>query len=298
MVMLNHLNEMYDAGDQNARVLYKYRSCEPHHINCLRNDTVWFSTQSQLNDPFDCLICLPQSIDSQDIHEVRAHLSSAEPYKLQFSNASEVAEYIGLSQDLPPLIPLGLMASQLQNKRLLKHIQNLRPNDDTWIRKLIIMAREVSEEFLHNITVFCLSEQNANQLMWTHYAAAHSGFCTGYVCPVGIGNPRLIHKVEYVESPRRITPWQLVDDPGSVWSDLTLVKPSQWSYESEWRVTFGNMAGLLDNLLPYREVILGARISSKNESRIRLAVRDRDVRIFRAVIEHSAQEFKIRIEPA
>lgn len=228
-VMLNHLNEMYNARDVNVRLLYKYRSSESHNIDCLRNDTVWFSNAPQLNDPFDCLIRLPQSVDDKDIRELRAHLSSAKPYGLNFSNAREVAEYIGQSQDLPPLIPLGLMASQFQHKHLLKHIRNLKPNDDSWVRKLIILAREIAEQLLHNITVFCVSEKNDNQLMWSHYAAAHSGFCTGYVCPVGILNPKIIHKVEYVQSPRRITPWQLVDDPGSVHRDLTLVKPVEWS---------------------------------------------------------------------
>lgn len=297
-VMLNHLNEMYDARDENHRLLYKYRSSEPHNIDCIRNDTVWFSTAPQLNDPFDCLIRLPQSVDDKDIRELRAHLSSAKPYGLNFSNACEVAEYIGQSQDLSPLIPLGLMASQFQHKKLLKHILNLKPNDDSWVRKLIIMAREIAEELLHNITVFCVSEKNDNQLMWSHYAAAHSGFCTGYVCPVGILNPQIIHKVEYVQSPRRITPWQLVDDPGSVHRDLTLVKPVEWSYEREWRITFGNLGGLLDNLLPYREVILGAKISPENEARIRDAVGSRDVKILRAVTEYSASKFEICIQPA
>jgi hypothetical protein len=297
-VMLNHLNEMYDARDENVRLLYKYRSCEPHNIDCLRNDTVWFSTAPQLNDPFDCLIRLPQSVDDKDIRELRTHLSSAKPYGINFSNAREVAEYVGQSQDLPPLIPLGLMASQFQHEHLIKHIRNLKSNDDSWVRKLIIMAREIAEQLLHNITVFCVSEKNDNQLMWAHYAAAHSGFCTGYVCPVGILNPKLIHKVEYVQSPRRITPWQLVDDPGSVHRDLTLVKPIQWSYEREWRITFGNIGGLLDNLLPHREVILGANISPENEARIRGAVGSRDVKILRAVTEHSANKFEIRIQPA
>jgi len=297
-VMLDQLNAMYDSGDENVRLLYKYRPCQPHHVDCLRNDTLWFAAPPQLNDPFDCVIRLPRSIDAPDIQDVRAHLSEAQPYRLDLSDPGEIAEYIGQSHDLPPLVPLGLMAAQLHHERLLEHIRDLIPNDDAWVHELIIMAREVAERLLNEISVFCVSEPNNHQLMWAHYAAGHTGFCTGYVCPVGILNPAMVHKVNYVETPRNITAWQLVDDPGSVHRDLTLTKPSQWSYEAEWRVTLGNMAGLLDNLLPYREVILGARISPENEESVRRAIGNRDVRIARGVLKHDPERFEIRIEPA
>ncbi len=148
------------------------------------------------------------------------------------------------------------------------------------------------------MAVFCVSEDNVNHLMWAHYATSHTGFCTGYVCPTGILNPQLIHKVEYEVAPRQITPWKLVDDPGSVYRDLILVKPYQWSYEHEWRLTFGNMPGLLDKLLPFREIILGAKISTADERSIRKAVEGRNVQIFRAVTDQSNGEFGIRIESA
>lgn len=297
-MMLDLLNEMYDAHDEKVRLLYKYRSCEPHHVECLRNDSLWFSTQPQLNDPFDCLIRLPQSIETDHIQEVRSQLAGAQPYQLALSDAREVAEYIGQSDAIPPLVPLGLMATQLQDARLLRHIQDLKPNSESWVRELIAMARALAEQLLNNITVFCVSELNDHQLMWAHYGASHSGFCTGYVCPTGILNPALIHKVKYVKSPPKITAWQVVNDPGSVHRDLILTKPSEWSYEEEWRVTFGNISGLLTKLLPYREVILGARISPENEASVRKAVGKRDVRILRGVAEHEAGRFKIRIEPA
>jgi hypothetical protein len=297
--MLDFLNGMYDAKDDAVQLLYKYRSCEPRNVDCLRNNTLWFSTQAQLNDPYDCVVRLPDSIGKTDIEELRAHLASATPYELNMSEFGQIAEHIGKSENLPPLVPLGLMAAQLRQQQLVKHIRKLRPEDDAWVHKLFQMAREMALRLLSNMTVFCLSEENTNQLLWAHYAAAHTGFCTGYVCPVGILNPQLIHKVEYETSPRKITPWQLIDDPGSVYRDLMLVKPSQWSYESEWRLTFGNMPGLISDLLPYRMIILGARISRGDEQRIRAAAKAAGVStIFRAVLDQSNGSFDINIEPA
>lgn len=296
--MLNMLDKLYDAGDEKVRLLYKYRSCEPHQVACLRDDSLWFSTQPQLNDPFDCLIRLPHSIEAEDIHEVRSNLACAQPYQLALSDERQIAKYIGQSNALPPLVPLGVMATQLRHTRLLKHIQILNLNSVSWIRDLIAMANALVEEIFHNITVFCVAEPDDNQLMWAHYGASHRGFCTGYVCPTGIVNPALIHKVKYVKSPAKISAWQVISDPGSVHQDLTCTKPSVWSYEKEWRVTFGNMPGLLPELLPYREVILGARISRQNETSVRKAVGKRKVRLLRAVAETSRGQFNIRLEPA
>lgn len=293
------LNEMYNDGDENVRILYKYRSCALHHVDCLRNDELWFSNRSQLNDPFDCLVRLPKP-DCRffDVYGVREKLANTKPFLLDLSDSKDVAEYIGRTQELEPLVSLGLLAAQFRFERLLKHLREPEPSSDSWVIDLIFMSRELVRFILQDTTVFCLSEPNDNQLMWAHYAANHRGFCTGYICPVGILNPSIIDKVNYVEAPPEITDWQLIDDPGSARRDLVLTKPNQWAYEAEWRVAFAGINGLLDSLLPYREVILGARISSADETSVREAVGDRDVRFFRAVPDHTGGQFDIRIEPA
>jgi hypothetical protein len=109
--------------------------------------------------------------------------------------------------------------------------------------------------------VFCLSERNDQPLMWAHYANSHTGFCVGYLCPVGIDNPRIIFKVEDAEKPPAISCWQLIQDPGAVHRDLVTTKTDPWSYEREWRLTFGNMPGGLHLLLPPRQIIFGAKMS-------------------------------------
>lgn len=296
--MLDYLTGAFASGDEKVRVLYKYRPCEPHHIRCLNDDALWFSTGDQLNDPFDCLVRLPEALDQTGLDEIRAKLYEAQPFRLTLDSSSAVAEYIGAASEMPPLVPLGLVATQLAHERLLSHITEINAESDQWIGQLFAMAREVAETILHNTAVFCLCEPRDHQLMWAHYAAGHTGFCTGYVSPVGIDNPRLIHKVSYTKSPPKISPWQLIDDPGQVYSDLILTKPSEWSYESEWRVTFGNMPGLHHGLLPYNEVILGARISQEHESQIREAVDGRNIALYRAVVKPDADHFIIGIEPA
>lgn len=287
---------MYEEGDKNVQILYKYRSCNDNNLNLLSTDRVWFSTPSQLNDPFDCRLRLPTSISIADIKSVRSHLARANPFNLRIRSPRKVAEFVGAANELPPLTSLGLMASQFRYERLLKHIQQINADDDTWVRDLILMAREVAEYLLKDITVFCVSEHNDHPLMWAHYASSHAGYCVGYVCPVGIGNPRIIHKVAYPEAPPAISCWQLIDDPGAVYQDLVLTKTAPWSYEAEWRVTFGNIAGLVDILLPYRQVIFGAKMSAADETLVREAVGSREVDFYRAVLDQTSGT--IGIHPA
>lgn len=295
--MRDYLDAMFDSEDDNVCLLYKYRSSEQHHLNCLQSDTLWFSAQPQLNDPFDCVVRLPDTIGPNEIAEVRSRLAGVSAYDLDISDPGEVAQYIGASADLPPLVPLGLMAAQSQDAHLLRHIREPVPSDDRWIENLVIMARDLVQRLLQTIAVFCLSEPNNHSLMWAHYAASHSGFCTGYVSPVGIENPALIRKVRYVQRPPMITPWQLVDDPSSVCEDLVLTKSAEWSYESEWRMTFGNMTGIVDSPLPYREVIFGAKIVPETEMAIRQAVGDRDIRFLRVITDSDGGQFEIRVVP-
>jgi hypothetical protein len=95
-----------------------------------------------------------------------------------------------------------------------------------------------------------------------------------------------------------ITDWQLIDSPGDVRRDLVLTKPANYSFEAEWRIVFSGVNGLLDSLLTCREVILGARMSNADETIVRKAVRNKGIRFYCAVPDHTAGRFDIRIEPA
>lgn len=166
---IDELDRMYDERDSCVRILYKFRSCNPNSFDLLRTDRVWFSTPPQLNDPFDCAVRLPTSISAEDIDAVRVGLASAKPYNVEIHRARQVADYAGGGRDFTALMPLGLMASQFRHQRLLNHIRRIEANSEAWVRDLIVMAREVAEVLLANITVFCVSEHKDHPLMWAHY---------------------------------------------------------------------------------------------------------------------------------
>jgi len=258
---------------------------------------MWFSTVDKLNDPYDCRARIPGGLGQSDIEEVRRNLRHAAPYNLRIEGAYEIAKLVGEAQELDTLMPLGLLATQLRHEPLLRHIRTLNLGSDEWVRDLVVMAKEITQEVLANVTVHCLCETNVHPLMWAHYADSHKGFCAGYVSPIGIRNPALIHQVRYLRAPPPITAWRLVEDPGEVWRDLALTKSDDWAYEREWRLTFGNMPDLLPDLLPCREVILGSRTSPSDEASLRAAA-PKNCRFYRAAIDSSGKTFNLSIVPA
>jgi hypothetical protein len=56
----------------------------------------------------------------------------------------------------------------------------------------------------------------------------------------------------------------------------------------------GNMSGIVERMLPYREIIFGSRISPPDEASIRSAVSRRDVRLFRASIDGTGGRIRIQ----
>lgn len=131
----------------------------------------------------------------------------------------------------------------------------MHPDDREWLIGLVEMATEIHRTLLTDTGIFSLSETPDHPLMWAHYAASHSGFCVGYVWPVGIDSPRNIYKINYAGSVPPVTPRKLVHDPHDALMDRVLTKPADWAYEREWRVTLGSIAGVVENWLAPRRVI-------------------------------------------
>ncbi len=80
------------------------------------------------------------------------------------------------------------------------------------------------------------------------------------------------------------------------YQDLVTTKTAPWTYEAEWRVTFGNIAGLVDKWFPYRESIFGSKTSGADEASVRRAVGSRRVIFYRAVLDDTSGA--VTIQPA
>jgi hypothetical protein len=289
---------LYDQGDPRVRILYKYRSCLPHNLSILDVNGIWFSRHADLNDPFDCLIRLPEKHTDIELAQLAALLRGAAPYTLAIDNGEDAIRYISSARELGALECIGLLAGQLKHPRLLEHLKIVRPDDRDWLVGLVEMATEIHRTLLADTGIFSLSEVPDHPLMWAHYAASHSGFCVGYVCPVGIDSPRNIYKINYAQYVPLVTPRKLVHDPHDVLMDQVLTKPADWSYEREWRVTLGSIAGVVENWLAPRRVIFGARIGRREESAIRHKLTHYAIEFMRVHPRIDLGPYRLELQPA
>lgn len=79
--------------------------------------------------------------------------------------------------------------------------------------------------------VFSLSETNRSSLMWSHYAASHTGICIAFdFSNWQDTNTTTLKKVYYVDSPVKL-PHSMLEK----YEEFAIYKESSWSYEKEWR---------------------------------------------------------------
>ena len=292
------LHDLYEKKDPRVKLLYKYRSCAPHNLSILDANGIWLSRHQDLNDPFDCLIRIPSQHTDADLAKLAKLLRGTPPHTLNIDNGQDAIRYIASAKQLSAIECIGLLAGQLHHDELLDHIKVMKPDDHAWLSELVAMASDIHRLILADTGIFSLSEIPDHPLMWAHYAASHSGFCIGYACPVGIDSPRNIYKVNYSQHVARITPCKLVNDPHQIMLDLILTKPADWRSEREWRVTLGTIAGMVENWLAPRQVILGARIDRAAEAAIRQKLAHQPIEYMRVSPSIRLGRYRLELHPA
>lgn len=101
--------------------------------------------------------------------------------------------------------------------------------------------------------VFCASGTNSCEVMWSHYAANHSGACIG----IRTDRAKVFKEVHYASKTPVISVWEYVHGDDSTFTELVLTKKSSWSYEQEWRTLDSpglyTMEGAVD------QIVIGAK---------------------------------------
>lgn len=124
--------------------------------------------------------------------------------------------------------------------------------------------------------VACFCRGITNPLLWSHYANSHLGFAIGYdpTHPFFGGDQglrlRFLHDVRYED----VAPSADFYAPDELVMAGVLTKPTCWSYEQEVRM-IAPQGNQLADVPPdaVKEVVLGARMSSKRVNEIVEAVK-------------------------
>jgi len=216
------------------RILYKYRDWkDDNHKAILLKQEIYFPSASKFNDPFEGN--MPFAYDE----------SQLTPDNL-FSEMYSLAkfQYPDWTDD-----KLHEFAYENQRKNLIsdpKHMDEYRTN--------------VKESIEKTFGILCLSANDNNFLMWSHYSNSHSGFCIGFDSEVLFNSLQcIIGKVEYQDT---IPTFKFSESIEDFTKKLLGTKGKVWEYENEYRVIKSQSANkkLEIPITGIVEIILGCKM--------------------------------------
>jgi hypothetical protein len=218
------------------KVLYRYRHLQGEHREwtkqILTDSILHFANPPSLNDPFDCKVHFKQSFSTEELR--RKHVNLVKRY-------------------LPNL-------NRNQRRSRVKGDLDRLDRDE-----FIPLITKGLQDGVDNCGVLSLSATDKNILLWSHYAAGHTGLClkfiaTSYTEFFGTAQP-----VEYKDTYPEIE--LLTNSPDQQIQAFLLTKATAWKYEEEWRI-IDHDGGPADKVFPEEllaEVILGARMLQEDK---------------------------------
>lgn len=176
---------------------------------------LYFPKVSSFNDPFDAFI----------FPRFEAHKS----------------QYLSFYNEM-------LKSSLLNRAERRRRIKKNRPRID---QSLMETAHtKTLQEVRQQIGVLCLAESRSDILMWSHYAAGHSGVCIGFDTsdPFFQSARKVVYQKDYPDLSfdwfsKNLTASTGINGDGKKSAGheqidrLFLTKAEQWKYEAEWRIS-------------------------------------------------------------
>ncbi len=177
----------------------------------------------------------------------------------------------------------------------------LVPEQKDEIKKAEASLKQVEKELTERMNslfwIGCLTTDNKNRLMWSHYAEGHSGFCVEYDFSK-LKDDIVPFPVIYSDK-RPLVPWGLPmgrteADKEKAKEDLILgllTKDKAWEYENEWRVLIQRSTSSVQDIeLPITAVYLGVNIAEKNRKRVMEIARRKGIMVKQMTIDRGAYE--------
>lgn len=279
------------------RTLYKYFS--PDRVSVLDNTLLRYTPQGAFNDPFEGRPEITLLSTNEQVLKTFAEVWQQESRRLYDQLPEATKASIPVERYL---VVMAQLAEANKSEFLEKH-REFTPIAKNWLH----------QKFDEHIGALCLSEVADSLLMWSHYAASH----TGFVVEFNSHHPhfherrsdqdefRHLRRVLYRDT-RPSAPLSELEGP-----EFFLVKSSHWSYEREWRIL--RALSEAQSVVPSEPfpihlfsfprdtvtgVILGARTTEETENQVRTILRTHKqygaVQLKRATPDKS--HFLLRIE--
>ncbi|WP_339064901.1 DUF2971 domain-containing protein [Teredinibacter turnerae] len=266
------------------KYLYKYAAITPYLLDSLSNNYLWFSSPSQLNDPFDSKLYIDYKLDPDEIEksqlaytEFDKDLKNTYRFFKNFAGEKYAVENFALHR------------RDLKISR--EHSLNLLHN---------IIQMSLKSEVDKMIGVCSLTEDPSSILMWSHYGRNHEGVCLKFKhrsSPMLSTNCFPVRYRKFVK--KFMGEPKCPEDYFSVYFKCVYSKYIDWSYEKEWRLFNheGAGAGLIDKS-DLVGIIFGLNTKQEEISKVVHVVKDGgypNISFYKAF--HDPFRYKIYIIP-
>ena len=247
--------------------LYKYRYFCENHLSALQNDCLYSSGPDHLNDIREAPISiLADKLKQRALQKAYDDAREKNPWLPATSIKDEY--------DLACIFHSLHMKGQPESP-----FPCPKPGADAYIDALVSWAetnfKAILDQHIHAIknmyNVCCFSSELDEDLMWSHYANSHTGFCIQYdFKSLGLLNDRvqLLLPVIYRDSPS-----VEVDDLDAADGSLVMYaltqKNTKWSYEKEWRSFYMHTEKPHPENMPKpKSIYLGAKAREDDKQKV------------------------------
>ncbi len=220
---------------EKKQFLFRYRHLNGKHRErtkrILTESVLHFANPTTFNDPFDCKVHFQSSLSAKEI-------------KRRYSEM--------IKKRRPDL------NRKERRKEATDDIKTMKPD---WFLSQITAGLQSSVD---NVGVLSLSATDRNILLWSHYAAGHTGLCFKFIATNHTPFFGRALPVTYAQTYPEI---DVLSPPDKQIDAFLLTKAKDWCYEDEWRI-IDHDRGAGDRVFPAEllvGVILGARITREDK---------------------------------
>ena len=249
---VNSIAQMLPDAPQ---VLYKYRRWDKlvneddFHRNILTKKELYYSSPDELNDPYDINIKLNFNALSMDkrVHYYFNILKKNPNNYLRFSkNNSSLSYESQLYEDI--WINRKMLTDDFMSKMA---------------QQQILMIRDATK-------IFCLSESETTNRMWSSYSNSHTGYCIGFkTANLFFKGCGMIPKVNYYKEMPDIIPTDNFNNNADILIQMTY-KNIEWENEMEYRFIKIDKKDRIINFSSedVAEIVLGYKMQAKQKEEI------------------------------
>lgn len=301
--ILHHDHNSIDAVEraQKAKAsqipqrLFKYRSFNKNNLNALKLDQLWCSSPRGFNDPYDCSL----HFQIKDLGSLMLRVMKRMNSTLSDQGESDLfsqhdMDTVSRSED-----PISATADALKAKNI-GETSSLLEN----MERALHQHRDALVDSMKNgMTIGSLCERNDSMLMWSHYAANHTGFAIEYNLTTEGHEELATHlwPVFYQDSVFDISNTIFGAKTDHI-NDAFMIgaathKATDWAYEKEWRIVHLRRhagAGELINVPKPTAIYLGSHISADDKSAISSIANDRNIALYQMHQERKQFRMVIR----